>query len=133
MCLIDDAEPCEFWNETRRTARKTHKCSDCGRKIRPGERYRTVATKWDGNFSMTKECAHCEAAGVWLIDRCGGYPIASVKEDLTNHWYEGGVHEIQLARLIIGARRKWTRRDGTPVPLPQVVLLAELERTDEPV
>ncbi len=120
MCMIDDAEPCEFYRETRPKARKTHRCSSCRRDILPGETYRLQVGKWDGSMDACKECAHCEAAGEWLIERCNGYPIGAMLEDLSNHWHEEGVREWRLGRLIVSAKRQWKRRDGSMMPVPSL-------------
>lgn len=120
MCMIDDAEPCEFYRETRPKARKAHRCSSCHRDILPGETYRLQVGKWDGIMDTCKECAHCEAAGEWLIERCNGYPIGMMLEDLCSHWDEEGVREWRLGRLIVSAQRQWKRRDGTLVPVEEI-------------
>lgn len=120
MCMVDDCEPGEFYRETRPRARKTHKCHECLREIRVGETYRSVATKFDGVVETTKTCAHCEAAGEWLNERCNGYPIGMMREDLWAHWSDEGIHEMRLGRLIVSVKRGWRRRDGSMMPIPEI-------------
>lgn len=118
MCMVDDCEPCDFVTQTRPKARKAHKCHECRREISIGETYRRVAAKFDGIVDTTKTCAHCEAAGIWLEKRCGGYPIGMMREDLLAHWHEEGVHEMGLGRLIVSVKRGWKYRDGSLMPVP---------------
>ena len=46
-------------SETR-TARKTHKCHECGAEIKSGDRYFFGAWPADGTFHQIKSCAGCE-------------------------------------------------------------------------
>lgn len=55
-----DAESPEFVETTHPTARKTHKCYECGRRIEAGEAYERTAGKWDGEFYVFKTCEQCE-------------------------------------------------------------------------
>jgi hypothetical protein len=110
--MIDDAEPAEFLTVQRHRARRTHKCSECRREIQIGERYQKISAVWDGEFSVTKTCSHCESAAAWLIERCGGYPIGMAREDLLSHWHEEGVRDFGLGRRIVGMKRGWKRHDG---------------------
>jgi hypothetical protein len=57
-CYCDDDMP-SFYRATVSKARKPHQCGECGRKIKPGERYEAVAAIWDGNFGTAKTCSHC--------------------------------------------------------------------------
>jgi hypothetical protein len=68
-----DYEPCAFQRADWRVARKEHRCDECGRVIRPGERYRVAAGKWGGDFSTCKRCPHCEAVAGALRDRLPCY------------------------------------------------------------
>ena len=58
MCSCDYEMP-EMYNAFIHTARKEHVCEECGRRILAGERYETVAGKWDGEFFTFKTCSHC--------------------------------------------------------------------------
>lgn len=104
--------------EAHPRARKEHRCDDCGRTIRPGEKYRR-GVGMDGATAWTwKECAHCEVLVEWL------YRIDAV-------WGEGHTPEtfaewdpvtINEWRLKVGWRRKWTRRDGSLMDVPVRVM-----------
>lgn len=112
MCMIDDADPCDFEVSEYPRARKEHRCEECGRAIQPGERYRRTAQKFDGYVSAWKTCAHCEAAASYLVEHCNGYVVGGVREDLEEHWCERAPDRLFLARAIVGIRRQWSRRDG---------------------
>jgi hypothetical protein len=58
MCF--DTEPCEVFRATHRVARKPHRCSECRRPIRPGTRYESTFTVFDGDAETFKTCPRCE-------------------------------------------------------------------------
>ena len=55
-----DAEEPEFIASTHPTAKKAHKCYECGRQIYAGEVYERTSGKWDGKFYVFKTCEQCE-------------------------------------------------------------------------
>jgi hypothetical protein len=58
MCECDENPPsCSA--STRRTARKEHRCHECGHAIQPGERYQIESGIWDGAPASFKWCADC--------------------------------------------------------------------------
>ena len=118
MCAIDDAEPCEFMDARFVTARKSHKCDECKRPIAAKEEYERVAAKWNGEFHSMAICSHCVAAREYLNRECNGYAYGVIREDLEEHWQDGG--SLELAKIVVGLRRKWTTIKGTLMPLPQV-------------
>ena len=48
-----------FYSITSRTARKPHRCCECGYQIKPKEAYRVVSGKWEGDVSSHKQCERC--------------------------------------------------------------------------
>lgn len=50
----------ELYEERFRRARKEHKCGECGRTIREGERYSYTSMKFEGEFSDHKTCVRCD-------------------------------------------------------------------------
>ena len=58
MCSIDENNPEIYW-ESKPTARKVHKCCECGSPIDPGEKYHLVKGVWEGSFSTFKTCTIC--------------------------------------------------------------------------
>jgi hypothetical protein len=61
VCYIE-LEPCEVWDETKRRARKAHRCSCCKGPIAPGEIYLVHFSVMDGEVTSEKCCARCEEA-----------------------------------------------------------------------
>ena len=59
MCdyLVDDAP--QAYKEVTRTARKEHRCEECGSTIVPGERYMYTSGVWDGSPGSHKTCSDC--------------------------------------------------------------------------
>lgn len=120
MCRIDDCEPCTWFGTNERTARKEHKCDECGRKIAPGELYDVSSYVWEGEFHTNKACAHCGIARSWLTVHCGGWVTEALHEELQEHWDEN-YRKDGLGRLLVGVRRKWSRFDGGLMPYPAPV------------
>ncbi len=61
MCTLD-GDYCDFWRETRRTARKEHRCACCGSPIQQGQKYVVVSSAFDGSASSEKSCLPCRRA-----------------------------------------------------------------------
>lgn len=59
MDCFCDYDPPEAHSRKEFTARKPHTCEECGRAIKPGERYEYVWGKWDGITSVFKTCPRC--------------------------------------------------------------------------
>jgi hypothetical protein len=58
MC---DFDPPELYTEHHRTARKAHRCCECGKTIQRGESHRQVRGKWCGDWWDARTCSHCLA------------------------------------------------------------------------
>ena len=70
-CYCDYDAP-EFHLTRERTARKQHKCCECGHVIEPGERYEHVTGKWDGHIGTFHTCLPCSELRDALADGTGG-------------------------------------------------------------
>ncbi len=127
MCAIDDGEPVEFYDTRTAKARKVHRCHECHRDINPGEIYRIDAGKFDGDFFTYKTCPHCSVAIEWLNRECGGSIFGGAHEDIREHWIDGGIRTRELALLIWGMSRGWTKRRGGLMAIP-VLAVAEAVR-----
>lgn len=120
MCMIDDADG----NVTNLgpgryvTARSTHKCAECARRIDPGEQYHRETFVFDGRFTLHKTCAHCMVVRQWLQDECGGWCYGSVEEDAADH---SSAYGVDLARAVIGMRWRWRGRSGRLMPVPKPI------------
>ena len=73
-CLTGDfdSDGNDFYEEEMRTARKEHKCSECGKKILPGDKYA---------HSTGKTCGVKE---IWTNKTC------VVCDEIREHFYCGG-------------------------------------------
>ena len=59
MCFHYDGYT-EFSEDRVVTARKPHKCTECGAVIEAGDKYRYYSGKFDGIFYVEKICRRCE-------------------------------------------------------------------------
>jgi hypothetical protein len=48
-----------IYNETMPTASIEHKCCECHKTIKPGDKYLNITGKWDGDFMTFKQCDDC--------------------------------------------------------------------------
>jgi len=104
MCLVEGEDnPPKFFRELTPLAHKQHQCGECGRVIRPGERYIRASGKWDDRTSTHKICAHCRIAAEWLNEACGGYLFGAVHEDFAEH----ATGSFSMLRIVVGSRRRW--------------------------
>jgi hypothetical protein len=58
-CSNDGGTPPELYNEEYPTARKEHKCCECGGVIKPGQKYHKAKGMWEGEFRTYKTCMPC--------------------------------------------------------------------------
>ena len=58
MCSCDYDPPSVF-SKVLPTAKKQHRCEECGGAIDPGQIYERVFGVWDGYASTFKTCMHC--------------------------------------------------------------------------
>ena len=92
------------------TARKPHRCQDCGRAITPGERYRRTFAVDGGDVWTYIECEHCPAI-VHLLD----YADWTYTCDDFAEWEPTTIADL---RLKVQWLKQWTRSDGTLYPVP---------------
>ena len=65
-CECDyDGDAPEFCNVAFVRARKEHRCYECSGKIAPGEKYRRVVGKWNGDLETYRECGLCNELRQW--------------------------------------------------------------------
>lgn len=65
MCDCDWEYP-EFHRASHHTANKSHKCSECGDEIKPGDRYFYETMKQSGELASRKVCRNCQAIEWYL-------------------------------------------------------------------
>jgi|SRR6476646_6684230 len=97
-----------------RTARKPHHCELCGRQIESGERYLHQRNKEYGDIWTWRNCAHCDPL-LGLLCNLGYADDYGVTMDVVSDWEP---ETIAQARLKVGWKRKWRRRDGSLYPVP---------------
>lgn len=124
MCRVDfGADPPQVYSVTEYTARKEHKCNECGRFIKPGEKYQRAFGVYDGCSSTYRTCAHCLVAQAWLIENCDGFVHFEVYEEVVEHAMEYKQIRFGMLRLKIGMNRRWERFDKTGLmklqPMPR--------------
>lgn len=66
MLCACDYDPPAFVAETDVKARKPHGCCECGCAIQPGETYRRIAGKWDGEIGQYTWCSRCVAVHEYI-------------------------------------------------------------------
>lgn len=100
MCRYDDSETCMEIETTNPVARKDHRCGECGRTIKPGERYERFRGVFEGAFTH-KTCEQCLDARAWIVNTCGGYVFGQVFEELEEHWVEDAMFRTPDLRELI--------------------------------
>lgn len=127
MCMVGDYDYWEFYNEYTPTARKDHRCQECGRTIAKGEKYCTQGGLNDGHFQWYKTCAHCDAASRWLSVVCDGWIFGRRREDFGEHvvGYEKDIRSRPLVRLYRWMVAKWQTPTGELRSVDDVEALTE--------
>jgi len=90
-CAYYDDGP-EFITKKFVTARKQHKCCECGAEIKPGDAYERVTGKWSGDFDSIATCEPCadlreSLSAVW----CTAYH--NLRDDYAEYCVEIGAHK----------------------------------------
>lgn len=121
MCNIENSDGFVdvIQPECDRKARKAHTCLECRREIRAGEQYRHTVYKFDGDLTSYKICLHCHVAAEWLMRECGGFLYSQIQDDILEHTESRRPYGIDLFRVAVGMRRKWTKKNGGLMPIPK--------------
>jgi len=95
-----------FFNDDNPVARKEHKCTECGRIIKPGERYKKESGKWDGVFETHRTCFDC--LSVRDVFFCDGFFYDQIWDDLEQHIRDmnGQIPESCILDLTPAARER---------------------------
>jgi hypothetical protein len=90
-CYCEDAFVTTLTNEWR-CARKEHRCEECGKTIRTGERYHYESFVQEGDLVISKICEHCN--DLWLNLQALGYCRYSggVLFECLSEYYEEVTH-----------------------------------------
>jgi hypothetical protein len=101
-CECDDY--CTMLAKNYRTARKTHRCTECKRAILAGVKYLDERTVYDGRVETWKTCEDCESIRENFFKE--GWYWGDTRHHLIEHIYEsfGDVSESCISELSPGAR-----------------------------
>ena len=103
---MDIAGTCEFYNEKIITARKSHKCSECGAEIKPGYKYEYVFGIWEGDKFTVKTCADCLSLRNAFF--CSGYYHENIREEIQSFINDcGGDISEKLISNLTKKAREW--------------------------
>lgn len=121
MCMIDDGVGIvTMINEGRYfVARGIHRCGECGRDIKPSERYHRESYVFEGDFKMHKTCVHCMVVRGWLTEECGGWLFGQIEEDAREHVFDSpGHYRMDVYRAVVGMQWCWRSPSGRLLPVP---------------
>lgn len=79
----DTGEYCTFSDSKFVTARKPHKCDECGATIPAGVKYERISQLYDGEFSRMAVCLLCSEIGIGLS--CDGRTIGNMWEEIVDY------------------------------------------------
>ena len=101
---VDDFDSPEMYRSTMQTARKPHKCCECGKTITPKEKYEYVCGIWEGTFDTHKTCIVCKEIRDTFF--CDGWLFEGLFEYLYNHIndMDGIISESCISELSPKAR-----------------------------
>lgn len=105
-CIYCDVEEAGAAVETikKHTARKEHKCTECGDIIKPGEQYEKVTGLWNNKWSTYKTCMDC----ISIRDEffCEGWYYGQIWDYLCDHIREaeGQISSDCITSLTPGAQ-----------------------------
>lgn len=108
-----DYDPAEFYSATTPTARKAHRCDECGHAISQGESYERVGAKWDGSLTVFKTCARCTALRQHLKVHapCFCWAHGNLLDDARETWQHierdaaGSGLMFELGRMAVAIKR----------------------------
>ena len=117
-CSWDDDAP-TIYRKSEHTARKEHRCCECGRTIRPGERHEYVFGIWDGRAETCSTCTHCLSIREWVVAHvpCScwahGSMLDDVRKDVAAYQHQApGLAMGYLRRVAALKRARGFRRVG---------------------
>jgi hypothetical protein len=103
-CACDYDAP-SVYDVTWPTAKKVHRCIECGCDIQPGEKYERVFGIWNGDRDTPKTCARCVDMREWVKAHvpCFCWAHHNLHEDCVET-ARGYAHEAP--GLLFGTRRR---------------------------
>ena len=105
----DYGDEAEFFSETKRKARKTYNCMECGRQIVPGQAYVKIVGKWDGILDTIRQCVECNK--IQKVFACGGgFLYGQLWEDMEQAFSSLRVTSPCFQKLPLPARQFLTEK-----------------------
>lgn len=78
--MSDDYDKPVIFQQFLRTARKEHKCYECGSKINTGKQYLKTQGLWNGEWENFKTCMDCRELMFELMEYDVEFAFGNVKE-----------------------------------------------------
>ena len=109
-----DFEYPEFYNSKIVTARKIHFCTECGYKIKEGQKYENASGKWDGRISTFKTCNFCLDSREKAMNITGCHQVMhgalweNINDAVNEITFKAG-DKFSLMRLVIEKRNRKER------------------------
>lgn len=105
-----DGDSAEFVHNEHVTARKPHKCCECGETIPKGAVYERVTGKWYDKIDVYKTCAACEDVRNNLC--CNGWTYtmlweSAVESEIFEHLTTGCLEQLGTAAGKVKLLEKW--------------------------
>jgi hypothetical protein len=91
-----DGDGPEFFHVATVTARKPHKCDECGGALQPGQRYERSSGKWEGDWSTHRSCLQC---GEITAEFGEDYAFGQFWPEMESAWAHGAHLQACLNRL----------------------------------
>ena len=112
MISCDCSYECEVgsdvYQSTTRTARKKHKCCECGEVILPGDKYEDVSGLCDGDWFRAKTCIPCVRIRTNYCPH--GFSHGELREQIfecLNFYYDEEPGEIEIKPEEEERHREW--------------------------
>lgn len=98
--------PQAFSTKTR-TARKAHKCCECGDDINPGDKYQYSSGIWDGEAASYKQCLICWDIIQKVCEKIGNLDDAPGFGELREYFYSTQCQDYQGVELLFGEAKSF--------------------------
>ncbi len=115
MTCYCDFDPATLYFAKVVTARKPHRCDECGGPIVPGEQYERATMLADGHWDVFATCCACLPMADWVVRNCGCRLHGDLWRHLEDDVWRQSRFELpagvafKVGRWIIGNRRRTGR------------------------
>lgn len=107
-CYCDYSDAPSVYRKAMRTARKPHRCYECGRQIATGEKYENVFAVWAGDPATCCTCQHCLDLREFVLAHvpCSCWEHGNMREAILDNARE---YAHEAPGLLFGAYRREVR------------------------